>query len=121
MSIEFNATMLPDAHLTAPLTGHWRIESNDRWLSDVPFMRNGISRNFIQHGCTKQGEASFPEVRAFVSTWGHCNVFLNRTMLYEDLWLHTMYTKRMREASSNTFWADKSHTRYNAMPLLRYA
>jgi hypothetical protein len=118
--VEFNGTIRPAAELTAPLTGNWRIESNGRWLTtggpsgqaDIPFMRNGISTNFIQHGCTEQGEASFPQIRAFVSTWGYGNVYLNNSILYEDIWLHTMYTTRMREAGTNTIWADAAHTRY---------
>ena len=110
MHVEFNGTIRPDATRGA-MTGRWSITTNGTWLSTVPFMRNGISTNFLQHGCTGQGEPGFPQLKSYVSTWGYCDVRLNGRMLYEGVWLHTMYSNRMREAGTNTIWADRAHSR----------
>jgi hypothetical protein len=98
-------------------SGSFRAESTDfdsepRGGHYVPFQRKkGVSAGIIQHGCTNQGEPSFPLMKSEVSTWGHVNIFNNGTLVYENLWLHTMYTNRARDLDTNAIWADKAHTR----------
>lgn len=77
----------------------------------VPFQQHGIARNLVQHGCTGQGEPSFPQLKARVASWGHANVFLNGSMLYEGLWLHTMFATRFRDRATHAVYADAEHTR----------
>ena len=115
IEIQFEGSIAPEAPLDpeAPAafhSGNWSIVSNGVWLPGVPFQRNGISENFIQHGCTGQGEPGFPMLKAKFSTWGGCDVYLNGSILYENVWLHTMYTNRMRAKGSNAIWADAAQT-----------
>ncbi|CAF3304746.1 unnamed protein product [Rotaria sp. Silwood2] len=76
----------------------------------VPFMAYGISSNVVQHGCTRQGEPSFPKLLSRISTWGHANVLLNGTIIYQNIWMHTMLTNRYRNNITFAMYANSEHT-----------
>ena len=117
IDIEFDASdwavgsMLRDKHIT----GRVRIVSTDfrGWNDEyVPFQRydgngvfrdvgGGISGNFLQHGCSGQGEPSFPLLKSRVSTWGHGDVYVDGKLYYKNLWMHTMYTNAYRSEADN--------------------
>jgi len=104
----------------AQLTGKFDIFSTDFNSTPaddyVPFMQDGIATSLVEHGCTGQGEPGYPQLKAKFATWGHCDVYLNGTLLFPNLWLHTMYTNRMRDAVTNAIWADSAHTQvYNPL------
>jgi len=109
------------------LSGIFRVVSTDfrGWGGRyVPFMRRrssdgfqresggGISGNFIQHGCSGQGEPGFPMLKSRVSTWGHGAVFLNDALLLGNVWMHSMYTNRYRDPETRAIYADASRTAY---------
>jgi hypothetical protein len=75
----------------------------------VPFMASGVSPNVVQHGCTRQGEPSFPKLLSRISTWGHANVVLNGTIIYENIWMHTMLVNRYRGNTTYAMYADSKH------------
>ncbi len=79
-------------------------------------MSSGIASSLVEHGCTGQGEPSYPQLKGKLVTWGHADLYLNDTLLYENLWLHTMYTNRMRDEATNAIWANANHTQiYNPL------
>ena len=71
-----------------------------------PFMQGGIAVNILQHGCTEQGETGFPELRSRLSTWGHGNVYLDGTAIYENVWFHSMLSPQLRDNVTNAIYAD---------------
>ena len=119
IEITFDGEIAPESPLdpSSPATlysGRWTIKSNGTFYSvadtGVPFMRSGVSTNFIQHGASSQGEPGFPQLKSFFSTWGGADVYLDGEMMYEGLWMHCMYSNRLREKDSNVIWADEEHT-----------
>jgi len=111
--IEFDAdNMQPQEGVF--LTGRVRIESTDFQSTPAddytPFMQGGLATQILQHGCTVQGEPSFPQLQSRLSSWGHCNVYLNDELFYENLWLHTMLSNPFRDPDSLAIYADSTHT-----------
>ena len=70
----------------------------------------GVATSLIEHGCTGQGEPGYPQLKGRLATWGHCDVYLNGSLLYADLWLHTMYSNHLRDADTHAIYADATHT-----------
>ena len=108
------------------LSGNFRVVSTDfnGWNDQyVPFMRayNGIVRenggaissNFIQHGCSQQGEPGLPFLKSRMSTWGHADVYLNGKVLYRNVWLHSMYTNAYRDPETHAIYTHDKKSFYN--------
>ena len=107
------------------VSGNFRVISTDfnGWNNQyVPFMRstNGISRehggaissNFIQHGCSQQGEPGLPFLKSRMSTWGHADVYLNGTIFYKNVWLHSMYTNAYRDSETHAIYSHDKKSFY---------
>jgi hypothetical protein len=98
------------------LSGHFSAKSRDfdsspRGHHYVPFQQgNGVAESIVQHGCSGQGERGFPQLKSKLSTWGHVDIFHDGKILYENIWLHTMYTNRCRDYDTNAMFADATHT-----------
>ena len=108
------------------LSGNFRVVSTDfnGWNNQyVPFMRstNGIVRenggaissNFIQHGCSQQGEPGLPFLKSRMSTWGHADVYLNDKVLYKNVWLHSMLTNAYRDPETHAMYTQDKKSFYN--------
>lgn len=98
-----------------PHTGRWVVESIPGSFQGVAatgkaFTTNGITSNILMHGCTRQGEAAYPEINVQVSTWGHCNVLLDGAPFAREVWCHLMFHERTRDPDTLHVWGDRDHT-----------
>lgn len=62
VEVSFNGTLAPESERGA-MSGEWKIRPAG-FIPTVPFTRNGISQNIIQHGCSQQGEPGFPQLKS---------------------------------------------------------
>jgi hypothetical protein len=80
-----------DVHLTG-----WLTIVMDTWIEMAPFMDGGIAEDVILHGDTGQGPSVMPTIWSGLAGWGEADVYVNGSLVYEDLDGHFMYTEKAR-------------------------
>eukprot|EP00013_Stygamoeba_regulata_P006849 CAMPEP_0177632134 /NCGR_PEP_ID=MMETSP0447-20121125/2125_1 /TAXON_ID=0 /ORGANISM="Stygamoeba regulata, Strain BSH-02190019" /LENGTH=383 /DNA_ID=CAMNT_0019133673 /DNA_START=41 /DNA_END=1189 /DNA_ORIENTATION=+ len=112
------ASVFGYAHISSKIQGEgqWTILSNSFGgypdLSvTVPFMQGGVAEDIIVHGCSKQGEPFFQRTNCYLCTWGKGNIYFNGELVYEDVYTHTMFTDRTRDADTMAMYANADRTK----------
>jgi hypothetical protein len=106
MEVNFAGTITPEKGKT--YTGDIRI-LYEEFDEGSEFWEGGVADFVWLHGDTGQEAPVMPRVRAYLSTWGPADIYVNGELIYEDLVGHMMYTEGSRDKESFAIYnADRS-------------
>jgi len=81
----------------------------DTFMGMMPWMDGGIATNLTVHGATERGPPALPEVYTYVGGWGEADVYVNGTLVFEDMDAHFMVTEGTRDPVTHMVYnADKT-------------
>jgi formylglycine-generating enzyme required for sulfatase activity/tRNA A-37 threonylcarbamoyl transferase component Bud32 len=93
----FSGTIRPNA--TTIYTGTFRIEHG--FFFDGPpfpaFKEGGIGDFVHMHGRSGNEFPAYPEMTAYIGTWGFADVFLDDELLFDGLGIHVMFSDGVRD------------------------
>ncbi len=96
----FTGTLRPTANEI--YTGTFRIEQ-DFFFDGPPFpafKEGGIGDMVHMHGQSGNELAMYPEMTAYIGTWGTADLYFNDELLFPDLGTHLMYSDGVRDDTS---------------------
>ncbi|MBK9055533.1 MAG: protein kinase [Chloroflexi bacterium] len=82
-------------------SGDFRIEQISFQGDNAPFKEGGIADFVVMHGNSGNETPRYPEMTAFLATWGTANVYLNDELLFTDLGIHVMFNEGVRDHSEH--------------------
>ena len=85
-------------------SGSFRVEQ-DFFFDGPPFpafKEGGIADFVVMHGLSGNELSLYPELESYIGTWGFADVYLDDTLLFEDLGIHVMYTDGVRDDRQHT-------------------
>lgn len=83
------------------VSGNFRIEQTSFEGDNTPFKEGGIADFVVMHGNSGNETPRYPEMLAYLATWGTANVYLDEELLFADLGLHVMYNDGVRDHSQH--------------------
>ena len=78
-------------------TGEFRIEQTSFRGDNTPFKEEGIADFVVMHGNSGNETPRYPEMEAYLATWGMADVYLDGELLFADLGIHVMYNDAVRD------------------------
>lgn len=102
----FNGTIEPNPDQA--LSGEFRIEQHtfSAGPTSPAFQEGGIGDFVRMHGQSGMELSQYPEMVAYIGTWGSADVFLDDELLYDDVGIHVMYSDGVRD--------DEAHFVFNS-------
>jgi hypothetical protein len=93
----FNGTIEPNPGQV--LTGEFRIEQHTfaAGPTNPAFQEGGIGDFVRMHGQSGMELMQYPEMVAYLGTWGKADVFLDDELLFDDAGIHMMYSDGVRD------------------------
>ena len=82
-------------------TGEFRIEQTSFQGDNAPFKEGGIADFVVMHGNSGNETPRYPEMEAYLATWGTADVYLDGELLFADLGIHVMYNDGVRDHSNH--------------------
>lgn len=83
------------------LSGRFRIEQTSFEGDNTPFKEGGIADFVVMHGNSGNETPRYPEMLAYLATWGTANVYLDDALLFADMGIHVMYNDGVRDHSEH--------------------
>jgi hypothetical protein len=83
------------------VSGNFRIEQTSFEGDNTPFKEGGIADFVVMHGNSGNETPRYPEMLAYLATWGTANVYLDDELLFADLGIHVMYNDGVRDHSQH--------------------
>lgn len=93
----FTGTIEPNPGQT--LSGEFRVEQHtfSPGPTNPAFQEGGIGDFVRMHGQSGMELMQYPEMVAYIGTWGAADVFLDDELLYDDVGIHIMYSDGVRD------------------------
>lgn len=82
-------------------TGTFRIEQISFVGDDVPFKEGGIADFVVMHGNSGNETPRYPEMTAYLATWGTADLYLDGELLLPGLGIHVMFNDSVRDHTSH--------------------
>ncbi len=82
-------------------SGDFRIVQSSFSGDNAPFKEGGIADFVLMHGNSGNETPRYPEMTAYVATWGTATVFLNDELLFDNLGIHVMFNDGVRDHSEH--------------------
>ena len=106
----FEGVIRPSATITEVYTGTFRIEHDDfsAGTGRPAFKEGGIADFVDMHGNSGNEFPLYPEIVAYIGTWGTADLYLDDELLFENLGIHIMYSDGVRHEDHFVRRADGS-------------
>ncbi|MCB8943501.1 MAG: SUMF1/EgtB/PvdO family nonheme iron enzyme [Ardenticatenaceae bacterium] len=106
----FEGVIRPSATITEVYTGTFRIVQDvfSPGTSRPAFKEGGLADFVDMHGNSGNEFALYPELVAYIGTWGTADLYLDDELLFENLGIHIMYSDGVRHEEHYVRRADGS-------------
>ncbi len=106
----FEGVIWPSTTITEVYTGTFRIVQDvfSAGISRPAFKEGGIGDFVTMHGNSGNEFPLYPELVAYIGTWGTADLFLDDELLFENLGIHIMYSDGVRHEEHFVRRADGS-------------
>jgi formylglycine-generating enzyme required for sulfatase activity len=96
----FSGAIRPSPDETEVYSGSFRIVQDffSAGTARPAFKEGGIGDFVTMHGNSGNEFALYPELAAYIGTWGTADLYLNDELLFENLGVHLMYSDGVRHA-----------------------
>jgi hypothetical protein len=110
MEVSFTGTITPEKGKT--YAGDIRVVY-DEFDDGSEFWEGGIADFVWLHGDTGQEAPVMPKIRAYLSTWGPADIYVDGELIYENLVGHMMYTEGSRDKETFAIYNESGSGYYS--------